>query len=277
MENNCLVSIIVPCYNYAHFLGEALDSVLAQSYTHWECIIVNDGSPDNTEEVSLKYCEKDSRFKYLYKENGGHSSARNLGIQHSEGKYILPLDADDFICNNYIERAVEVLEADENIKLVTGHVQLFGNNNEKIVMPVFDLRSFLIVNYIVITSLFRRDDYNNSNGFDEKMLAFEDWDFFIGLLKNGGTVIELPFTCLHYRKKEISMFHDVLKNKELLFKDQLKIYNNHIDIYEKYFKSPIELIQENEKMERVINAYHESKTYKLGTAINKFKVLLRKK
>ena len=78
--NNPLVSIIVPCYNQAQYLPETLDSVLAQTYPYWECIIVNDGSPDNTEEIAKHYCEKDSRFKYVYKENGGLSSARNVSL-----------------------------------------------------------------------------------------------------------------------------------------------------------------------------------------------------
>ena len=274
-----LVSVIVPCYNYAHFLGEALDSVLAQTYPHWECIIINDGSPDNTEEVALSYCKKDSRIKYFHKENGGHSSARNFGIKQSTGKYILPLDADDKINKEYLEKAVPVLESDNSIKLVTGHVQLFGNSDDKLLMPVFDLRSFLIVNYISITSLFRRNDYNNTKGFDETMLAFEDWDFFISLLKKGGTVKELPFACLFYRKKEKSMYQDVLKDNNQPFKDLLKVYNNNIDVYQKYFDSPIGLIQENEKMKRAINSYNKSKSYKwamkIHTVKNRMKIFLR--
>lgn len=265
-----LVSVIVPCYNYAQYLPEALESVLAQTHKNWECIIVNDGSPDNTEEVALKYCNKDSRFKYFYKENGGHSSARNFGILRSAGKYILPLDADDYISELFLEKAAEVLNKDESIKLVTGQVQLYGMSDEKITIA-FDLRSFLIVNYITITSLFRRSDYNKTNGFDETMKVFEDWDFFISLLKNGGSVKELPFTCLFYRKKEKSMFHDASKNKEQVFKDQLRLYNNHVDIYRKYFDSPIHLIQENEKMNRVINGYQKSNTYKLGLLVRKIK------
>jgi len=272
-----LVSIIVPCYNYAHFLGEALDSVLAQTYPHWECIIINDGSPDNTEEVAMEYCKKDSRIKYFYKENGGHSSARNFGIKTSVGKYILPLDADDRISNIYLEKAIEILESETDVKLVTGEVQLFGNTNSQLKMPEFDLRSFLIVNYITISSLFRRSDYDSTKGFDEAMLVFEDWDLFISLLKKGGTVKELPFTCLFYRKKEVSMFHTGLKDRKRVYKDLLKLYINHSDIYQEYFDSPIELIQENEKMTRVIEAYHESTTYRFGLTIRKFKDWLQKK
>ena len=92
-----LISIIIPCYNQVAFLPETLQSVLDQSYEHWECIIVNDGSLDNTEEVALEWCQKDSRFNYLKKENGGLSSARNAGLKIAKGEYIQFLDSDDIL------------------------------------------------------------------------------------------------------------------------------------------------------------------------------------
>ena len=76
-----MVSVIVPCYNQAIYLPEALNSLLAQTYQCWEAIVVNDGSPDETEKVALEYTRKDSRIKYVFKENGGLSSARNKGIE----------------------------------------------------------------------------------------------------------------------------------------------------------------------------------------------------
>ena len=94
------VSVIVPCYNQAQFLDEALMSVLNQSYANWECLIINDGSPDNTEDVALRWCNKDERFVYLKKENGGLCAARNMGIEKATGEFILPLDADDKIAEN---------------------------------------------------------------------------------------------------------------------------------------------------------------------------------
>ena len=99
-----LISVIVPCYNQAQYLDECLQSVLDQTYTDWECIIVNDGSPDHTEEIAKKWVEKDARFRYLFKENGGLSSARNAGIEIAKGEWILPLDADDKIGNQYLEQ-----------------------------------------------------------------------------------------------------------------------------------------------------------------------------
>ena len=275
--NSRLVSVIVPCYNYAHFLGEALDSVLAQTFPHWECIIINDGSPDNTEEVALTYCKKDSRIKYFYKENGGHSSARNFGIRQSTGQFIMPLDADDKMEKDYLEKAIEKIESDKNIKLVTGQVQHFGDVSDRYVMPPYELKSYLLLNYISISTLFRRDDFDKAGGFDEGMLAFEDWDLFIKILKDGGSAVELPIAGLNYRRKDQSLFREAVKDTKRIFKDLLTLYKNNIDVYEKFFDSPITLVQENEKMKRVIKAYQQTRTYRIGLQIRKLKDLFKMK
>lgn len=106
------ISVVVPCYNQAQYLDECLQSVLNQTYQDWECIIVNDGSPDNTEDVAKSWAEKDTRFIYLSKENGGLSSARNAGIEIAKGEWILPLDADDKIGERYLELAEKEFEND---------------------------------------------------------------------------------------------------------------------------------------------------------------------
>ena len=102
-----LISIIVPCYNKAVYLTDALDSVLNQTYLNWECIIIDDGSPDATASIAKEYLNKDKRFKYYYQDNQGVSLARNNGIKRSSGKFILPLDADDIIEPTYIEKALK--------------------------------------------------------------------------------------------------------------------------------------------------------------------------
>ena len=107
---NSLVSVIVPCYNQASYLGETLHSVFNQTYVDWECIIVNDGSTDHTEEIAVLWCEKDSRFRYLYKENGGLSSARNMGIAVSKGEYIQFLDSDDLIVPEKFQLQIKDLQ-----------------------------------------------------------------------------------------------------------------------------------------------------------------------
>lgn len=269
------VSIIVPCYNYAHFLAEALDSVMAQTYSNWECIIVNDGSPDNTEEVALEYCRKDKRFSYYYKENGGHSSARNFGIKQSNGIYILPLDPDDILADYFLEKAVVVLDKNKAVKIVCFEVQSFGDSNDILKMPGYDLRSLLVVNYLVNTCMFRKEDFEQTDGYDETMLAFEDWNLWISILKTGGEAIGLPDIGYYYRIKEMSIFKSVLNDRSRLFKDLLKLYNNHADLYEQYFDSPISLIQENEKLKRVINNYTKTRSYRWGLVLYNLKKRLR--
>ena len=92
---NPTLSIIVPCYNQAAFLSETLDSILKQTFRDWECIVVNDGSPDNTSQVAGRYVELDPRFSLIETENRGVSAARNTGIRASHGEFILPLDGDE--------------------------------------------------------------------------------------------------------------------------------------------------------------------------------------
>ncbi len=98
-----LISIIVPIYNVENYLRQCLDSILNQTYQNFECLLINDGSPDNSVEICREYVSKDSRFCYFEKENGGLSSARNVGIEHSKGAYITFVDSDDWLDSNYLE------------------------------------------------------------------------------------------------------------------------------------------------------------------------------
>lgn len=272
-----LVSVIVPCYNQAVYLPEALDSVLAQTYPHWECIVVDDGSTDNIESVAQAYCAKDARIRYVTKPNGGLSSARNFGIKASKGTFILPLDGDDKINPVYIEKAVEALTMHKDVKVTYGQAEFFGTVNKPWEMPPFDFRSLLIQNLFYCTALYRRADYDKTRGYDETMRdGFEDWDFWIQMLKNGGKVHQLPMVCFYYRQKEVSMFRDLLKDKKKLFNAYLKVYTNQSDVYAEYFDPPMELLMENEKLKRIVNAYQQSRTYKMGVKIHRFRRLFSK-
>ena len=117
MKFTPLISVVIPAYNAEQFLDETLESVLSQTYENWECIIVNDGSTDNTESVAKKWCEKDTRFRYFYKENSGASDTRNLGIKKARGEYIAFLDADDLYMPNFLEICLENL-VEKDVDLV---------------------------------------------------------------------------------------------------------------------------------------------------------------
>lgn len=196
------VSIIVPCYNQGDYLSETLDSILSQTFKDWECIIINDGSTDNTQIVAAEYCNKDSRFKYIYQMNAGVIEARNNAILHSHGEYILPLDGDDLITSKLVEKAVEVLEKDHNIKLVCSDVEFMGDKTGIVSVPNYSPTMLLQANCFTNTSMYRREDYDRVGGYNPNMkYGFEDWDFWIAIL-DGSTekaVRKLHFTGLYYR------------------------------------------------------------------------------
>lgn len=102
-ESKALISIIVPIYNVEKYLRQCLDSIRDQSYQNFECLLINDGSPDNSSDICKEYVSKDPRFRYIEKEHGGVSSARNLGLEHSKGEYITFIDSDDWVDSDYLE------------------------------------------------------------------------------------------------------------------------------------------------------------------------------
>ena len=112
-ESKALISIIVPIYNVENYLRQCLDSIVSQTYQNFECLLINDGSPDNSEDICREYVAKDARFRYFEKENGGVSSARNLGIKCSRGAYITFIDSDDWVDSDYLEVLYTAL-IDEN-------------------------------------------------------------------------------------------------------------------------------------------------------------------
>lgn len=240
MENksDTLVSIIVPCYNQAHFLDEALQSALNQSYSHWECIIVNDGSPDNTESKAKEWCEKDKRFKYLHKENGGLSSARNAGVKISKGTFILPLDSDDILHEDFLTKLVPVLQNDAALAIVSCNSKFFKGDISNI---VYELKPkgtnheyLLYVNQLTATSLYRKACWVSVGGYDETMKnGFEDWEFWIAITKTGWTYKIVDEFLFYYRKAKKSMLVDTISNHSET--NRAYIYKKHKDIYIKDF------------------------------------------
>lgn len=242
-----LVSIIVPCYKQAEYLSETLDSVLDQTYQHWECVIVNDGSPDNTEEVAKRYLEKDQRFKYVCQENQGVSSARNLGIENSVGEYILPLDADDLIGPSYLEKAVRHFKESPETKLVYCKAEKFGKVNIYWDLPPYEYEKFIWDNCIFCSAMYRHIDYDKTAGYNVNMVhGNEDWDFWLSLLKKNDTVFRIDEVLFYYRVKDVSRTIEMLKKYK---EDSLvQLYNNHQEVYEPFMKLYCERIVIN-KME----------------------------
>src|SRR5688500_7922397 len=113
-----LVSVVVPTYNYARFIGETFDSLRAQTYADWECVVVDDGSTDDTVEVVARWRERDPRIRYLRQPNQRQAAAKNTGLKEARGRYIQFLDADDLVEPRKLERQVEFLEATPSADIV---------------------------------------------------------------------------------------------------------------------------------------------------------------
>jgi glycosyltransferase involved in cell wall biosynthesis len=250
-----LVSVVVPCYNKAEYIAETLDSILSQTFPHWECIIVNDGSNDNTQEIVEAFVCKDPRFKLINIPNSGVSVARNTAIAHSNGTYLFPLDADDKIVARCISICLEEFEKRPDLKLVCPQGQLFGMETGLWNLPPFDYKTMLKYNMIHNSSLFLRKDFDRVGGYRTNMIhGLEDWDFFIALL-HGCTeqqVVKVAEPLFYYRVNEAGRRLTVAadrRQRDML--DQM-VYNNFY-IYREYFPDIFSRIHEYEFDKKMLN------------------------
>ncbi|MBR4388620.1 MAG: glycosyltransferase family 2 protein [Prevotella sp.] len=252
-----IVSVIVTCYNKAQYLPDALESLLAQTFNNWECIIVNDGSIDNTEDVALDYVARDKRFIYLSQENQGVVVARNNGVLKSQGEFILPLDGDDKIEKTFLEKSVEAIRKDSKIKIVCCRVDYFGEvQGEKVLRP-FSLSNMLIGNCMVNTSLFRREDFDRVGGYNPNMnIGWEDWDFWLSILEDGGEVYKINEVLFYYRKLTKSRNNSFEEKKKEV---RILLLSNHIEL----------LDREYHDLFYKYNGIVESRLYKYFTRIRK--------
>ena len=232
-----LVSVVVPSYNKAEYIIETLDSVLAQTYPYWECIIVNDGSKDNTQEIVAPLVRKDPRFKLINIPNSGVCVARNTAIAHSKGTYLFPLDADDKMDPRCISICIEEFEKRPGLKLVCPQGRLFGKETGLWELPPFDYKTMLKYNMIHNSSLFLKKDFEKIGGYRTNMVhGLEDWDFFIALL-HGATkdqVVTTEEPLFYYRVNDAGRRLTVAAGSGQSEMMDLIVYNN-FSIYQEYF------------------------------------------
>ena len=181
------VSVVVTCYNLAQFLGECLESIRKQTMFDWECIIVDDCSPDNTPEVAADWTAKDPRIKYVRNETNQYlAEARNVGIRASHGQYILCLDADDMLEPRALEILSEALDRNHSIDIAYGHMEAFyperrdGNQRERGDWPTaFRMEQQMAGrNQLPYASMYRRRAWERVGGYRQHIRTAEDADFW---------------------------------------------------------------------------------------------------
>lgn len=197
-----LVSVIVPLYNAAPYISEALESIVASTYRPIEVIVVNDGSTDDSLRVAQVFAGEHKEVKVLSQPNSGVSAARNHAIREAKGEYILPVDADDKIGATYIEHAVAVFA--DQVRVVGCRAEYFGAKQGEWRLPDYTPELLARKNMIHVSSLFRRADWQRAGGFCEQDIYREDWDFWLSLLEQGGTYVRLNEVGLYYRVQAVS-------------------------------------------------------------------------
>ena len=216
--NHPKISIIVPVYNVEKYLKECVESVLAQTFIDFELLLIDDGSTDSSGAICDEYAQKDTRVRVFHKENGGVSSARNLGFDNAIGKYVIFLDADDYWFNiNALEQLYQT--ADENhVDIVRGEYKavdgqgcdLFsrsitdkGRFANKVLDSVTFLKEIIKGEFFFVLCLVRRDALGNIR-YNEKRSFLEDMELVSNLMLKSLSCVYLPLRFYAYRKIETS-------------------------------------------------------------------------
>ena len=261
------VSVVIPVFNDGKYLNDAIQSVLKQSYRNFEMIVVDDGS---TDAFTLKFLKviNHPEIHVFFRENDGVSKTRNYAVSKASGDYILPLDADDLVGENFLKEAVTILDKYPSVKVVCGDVEMFGKRKGLKRIPQHSMEMLLGQNTMAVTSLFRKSDFLQTSGFNPNMNeGFEDWDFWLSLLENGGDVHKLNTVALYYRIKKNSRNYSLTDEK--MQRLRMQIYQNHKSLYAKYFFDPTKSFE----YDLLVN----SREYRLGKRLlGPVRVLLKK-
>ncbi len=201
-----LISIVIPAYNPASFLLEAISSAAAQTHPHIEIVLVNDGS-DKPE--SLAILEQAARLVgvYLEQPNRGLGAARNAGFRAAHGQYIVPLDADDLLQPAYVAECLGSIR-DSDAAFAYTDFQVFGAETYQEQPGEYNLYRLLDRNYLTYAALIRKQDWEMSGGYDEslKCFGYEDWEFWLRLGARSRFGCYVPKSLFRYRKHGVSLY-----------------------------------------------------------------------
>lgn len=233
------ISIVIPCYNQGKYVAKTIESVKSMAYKDFCCIVVNDGSTDDSEKNILNSIKGDYRFRYFKTENKGVAHARNFGIKQTKSKYILCLDSDDIISKTYVKNAINFLNENDDVSLYYGDALLFYNDGymKYWKLKEYSYRNLLKMNMIYSACIYRREIYDKIKGYDETLDGYEDWEFLIRYLNVNDNAYKTEELCFYYRRHENSrdhIVHERIKDfAKLIFEKNKEIYKkNNLTINE---------------------------------------------
>ena len=288
MNEQPLISVIIPCYNQGEYLNSSISSILNQSYSKWECIIVDDGSTDNTAAVAKKLCKLDDRIQYLYKANGGLSSARNAGLEIASGNLVQFLDADDLLTETKFETSVDLLNDDQTLEIVIcDFIRCNFDNTIKIPAycdlsaVIFNFESILLDWDLIFTipihcGLFKSELLNGYK-FNEAVGAKEDWLMWLHVFSKSPAVAFLNSPLAIYREHEASMsfnrthmYVNTLKAFAFVIDNMLddKLKKSFFYAVNNYWHNEVQLLQSRlSDCQNHENTILQSPAFKIGKAL----------
>lgn len=219
------ISIVIPCYNQAEYLEEAIESAYNQTVPPHEIIIVNDGSTDASGEIAERYRFAhlpgiQSPVKVIHQVNKGLSSARNAGIAMATGDYILPLDSDDALKENAIEKFTQAIHTYPTVDIIAPSFECFGLRNDVVVLQPFDLETLKQANRLGYFSLMKKSALLECGGYSSKMIwGFEDYHLWFNMFarsKNFLILNDENSVLVKYRIRENSMLTEANKHSDEL-------------------------------------------------------------
>lgn len=222
-HNNTLVSIITPCYNSSRFIGQMIDSIIAQTYSNWELLITDDCSSDNSREIVQSYCQKDSRIKlFQLDQNAGAGVARNNSIEKAKGRYVAFCDSDDMWAPTKLEEQLKFLTTNGYqfthtfTKIVNDQGNVVGINKKPYRVS---FRSTKILNYIGTSSVLY-DTEGIGKFYMRPIRRRQDWALWLDILKvtKCAYCMEEPVSIYRYTPNSLS------SNKRKLFKYHITVY-----------------------------------------------------
>ncbi len=256
------VSIVIPVFNSGQYLPDTIKSIEKQSFENWEVIIVDNGSTEKStcDYLDLIRTNYTDKFHVFTSEEPNVSAARNLGIDKAQGEYILLLDSDDLIHPDFLKKCINEFDLFPETTLVRTQVKLFGKKSGILKFEPYSYSLLLARNLMVVTSLFKKQDAVSVGGFDKAFKdAFEDWEFWIRLLKNNGIVKTVEEPLFNYRIRKGSRNHSLRMN-HLKIARKL-IWEKHKAQYANYFVDPMETFE--------YKLLEDSKAYKIGNLLLK--------